>query len=41
LRKSSYHQLAGFVPIDRIDSEVIEKLDAIVETALKAKPRGD
>ena len=41
LRKASYHQLAGFVPIDRIDPEVIEKLDAIVETALMAKPRGD
>jgi len=41
LRKSSYHQLASFVPIDRIDPEIIEKLDAIVEKAMKAKPRGD
>ncbi len=40
LRKSSYHQLAAFVPEDRIDPEITEKLNAIVETALKAKPRG-
>ncbi len=39
LRKSDYHLLAGFVPIDKIDKEITEKLDAIVATAAKAKPR--
>ena len=41
LRKSDYHILARLVPKDKIDPEIIEKLDAIVETAKKAKPRVD
>lgn len=41
LRKSEYHQLAEFVPLDRIDPEVVEKLDAIAETAMRATPRRD
>ena len=40
-RKSDYHQLARFGPIVQIDPEVVEKLDAIVETARKAQPRED
>ncbi|MGO8750436.1 MAG: hypothetical protein ACLQNE_31200 [Thermoguttaceae bacterium] len=39
LRKSDYHILAGLLPADRIDSEIVEKLDAIVATAARAKPR--
>lgn len=39
MRKSDYHALARFVPRDGMDPEVREKLDAIVETASKAKPR--
>lgn len=39
LRKSDYHLLASFVPVEQIDSEITEKLDAIVATAQKAKPR--
>ncbi len=38
-RKSDYHQLARFVPKERIDPEVTEKLDAIYATAKNAKPR--
>ncbi len=38
-RKSDYHVLASLVPIDKIDPEITEKLDAIVEVANKAKPR--
>ncbi len=41
MRKSDYHILASLVPKDRIDSEVEEKLGAIVEIAGKAKPRKD
>ncbi|MBI2060112.1 MAG: AAA family ATPase [Nitrospirae bacterium] len=40
LRKTDYHTLAPFVPIDQIDKEVREKLDTIVATALIAHPRG-
>lgn len=39
LRKTDYHILADHVPKEKIDPEVIEKLDAIVEVAKKAKPR--
>ncbi|MEK6674062.1 MAG: AAA family ATPase [Planctomycetota bacterium] len=41
LRKSDYHVLAGLVPKDQIDPEVVEKLDAIVAVASKASPRKD
>jgi len=37
-RKRDYHLLAGFLSKPQIDQEVVEKLDAIVETALRAKP---
>ena len=39
LRKSDYHVLAGLVAVDKLDSEIVEKLDAIVATAARAKPR--
>jgi hypothetical protein len=41
IKKSDYHILARFVSKDKIDPEVTEKLDAIVKTAKKAKPRVD
>ncbi len=41
LRKSDYHLLAGLVPLEKIDPEISEKLDAIVLTANKARPRED
>jgi ABC-type lipoprotein export system ATPase subunit len=37
-RKRDYHLLAGFLSKQEIGQEVVEKLDAIVETALRAKP---
>ena len=37
-RKRDYHLLAGFLSKQQIEQEVVEKLDAIVETALRAKP---
>jgi ABC-type transport system involved in cytochrome c biogenesis ATPase subunit len=37
--KTNYHVLAKLVPKEKIDPEVIEKLDAIVAVAAKAKPR--
>jgi ABC-type lipoprotein export system ATPase subunit len=37
-RKRDYHLLAGFLSKQQIELEVVEKLDAIVETALRAKP---
>ncbi len=39
--KRSYHDLANDVPIEQIDPEVIEKLDAIVAVAQRAQPRTD
>jgi hypothetical protein len=41
LRKSDYHLLAGLVPKERIDQEVIEKLDVIAAVAEQAKPKTD
>jgi len=38
MEKTDYHVLARFVPKNLIDDEVREKLDAIVETAARAKP---
>ncbi len=37
-RKRDYHLLAGFLSKQQIDQEVVEKLDAIVEVASRAKP---
>lgn len=39
MRKTDYHVLARLVPRAQIDAEVIEKLDAIVSLAQRAKPR--
>jgi hypothetical protein len=39
MRKSDYHVLAGLVPASRLDPEITEKLDAIVEVAERARPR--
>jgi AAA domain, putative AbiEii toxin, Type IV TA system len=36
--KKSYYELAQFVPLEMIDPEVTEKLDAIAEVAGNAKP---
>lgn len=41
LRKTDYHILAHLVTKDKIDHEIIEVLDAIVEVAARAKPRED
>ena len=38
MRKPDFHILAPLVPKERIDPEVIEKLDRIVEVATRAKP---
>jgi energy-coupling factor transporter ATP-binding protein EcfA2 len=37
LRKNQYHELAGLVPPDKIDPEIVEKLDAIVRVAEQAR----
>ena len=39
LRKSDYYVLAALVPAERIDAEVVAKLDAIVQVAGRARPR--
>jgi len=39
LRKGDYHLLAGLVPREQINPEVVEKLDAIVTVEQNAKPR--
>lgn len=41
MRKTDYHVLARFVPKEKIDRDIIDKLDAIVMVAKKAKPRED
>lgn len=40
LRKTDYHILASLVPAERIDPEVIAKLDGILAVARNAKPKG-
>ncbi len=37
LRKSSYHVLAGLLPVEQYDPEIAHKLDAIVEVAQRAR----
>lgn len=39
--KSDYHVLAGLLPVEQIDPEVTEKLDAIVRVAEAATPRSN
>ena len=39
LRKTDYHVLAQLVPKDKIDPEIIAKLDGIVAVAQKAQPK--
>jgi energy-coupling factor transporter ATP-binding protein EcfA2 len=39
LLKSDYHILASLVSADEIDAEIVEKLDAIVGVAARARPR--
>ncbi len=41
LLKNDYHILAGLLPKEKIDPEIIEKLDAIVAVEKKAKPKKD
>lgn len=38
LRKTDYHELARLLPKERIDPEVVEKLDAIASVAKQSKP---
>jgi len=37
LRKSDFHKLVKYIPIDKIDAEIKEKLDLIYEVSQKAK----
>ncbi len=41
MAKKNFHELARLVPVDKIDIEVREKLDAIVEVAMNARPVGE
>lgn len=41
MRKTDYHTLAPYVPVEALDAEITEKLDRIVETARNARPRQD
>ncbi|MFQ5672191.1 MAG: AAA family ATPase [Nitrospinales bacterium] len=38
MRKKSFHELARFVPTEKIDTEITEKLDAIVRVCESARP---
>jgi hypothetical protein len=38
-RKRGYHELVRFIPRERVDAEIVEKLEAIVDIAKKANPR--
>jgi ABC-type lipoprotein export system ATPase subunit len=38
MQKTDYHVLTGFVPRERIDPEIVEKLDLIAQVAGRAKP---
>ncbi|MFQ3583054.1 MAG: AAA family ATPase [Chloracidobacterium sp.] len=37
MRKTDYHMLAPYVPVDKIDLEIVQVLDAIVAVASKAR----
>lgn len=39
--KRQFHELVEYLPVGRIDPEITEKLDLIVATAQRAKPRQD
>lgn len=39
MRKTHYHSLVRFVPVEKIDPDITAKLDAIVEVESRAKPR--
>jgi ABC-type lipoprotein export system ATPase subunit len=41
LLKTDYHALARLVPREKIDPEIIQKLDAIMQVSSNAKPRKD
>ena len=41
MRKTNYHTLVQYVPVDQIDPEVSEVLDGILEIANQAKPMGE
>jgi hypothetical protein len=38
MRKSDYHVLAELIPANLIESEVVEKLDLLVQIAQRARP---
>jgi hypothetical protein len=38
MQKTEYHVLAKFVPRERIDPEIIEKLDLVIRVASQARP---
>jgi len=40
MRKTDYHVLAPFVPVEKIDPEIVEVLDQIVDIASRARPSG-
>ena len=40
-RKANYHELVRFVPPEKLDSEISEKLDQIIAVAKKARPRNE
>ena len=40
MSKKNFYELASFVPINKIDPEINEKLLAVVETAKAATPTG-
>lgn len=41
MRKTDYHTLVPFLPTEQIDDEIREKLDLVVTTAKRARPRTD
>jgi hypothetical protein len=40
MRKSDFHRLAQFVPVELIDEEIGRKLDELLAVAKRAKPVG-
>lgn len=41
MAKKNFYELANHVPLDQIDPEIRQKLDAIVEVASSAKLAGN
>jgi hypothetical protein len=41
MAKKNFHELARFVPLEKLDPEIKQKLDAVAAVARSARPAGE